>query len=129
MEETCLCFELSAPAEPSGKPNRTARRLAKENRMLRRTCAACLAVTFASLAWYAWDGWQTRKSYDLLKSSTQLAAQSAEQRAESYRATADLLQSRLDEAEQSAAEYQAAAEDLQRQLDAVTAAYTEGAEQ
>ena len=45
------------------------------------------------------------------------------------RATADLLQSRLDEAEQRASEYQAAAEDLQRQLKAVTATYTEGAEE
>lgn len=129
MEETCLCFELPAPAEPSAKPNRTARRLAKENRILRRTCTACLAAMFVSLAWYTWDGWQTRKIYDLLKSSTQLAAQSAEQRAEGYRVAANLLQNRLDEAERRAAEYQATAEDLQRQLDAVTAAYMEGAEQ
>lgn len=129
MEATCLCFELPAPAEPSAKPNRAARRLAKENRILRRTCAACLAVMFASLAWYAWDGWQTRKTYDLLKTSTRQTAQAAEQRAQDYRAEADRLQCRLDEANQRADEYQAAAEDLQRQLDAATAAYMEGAEQ
>lgn len=129
MEATCLCFELPAPAEPSAKPNRAARRLAKENRILRRTCAACLAVMFVSLAWYTWDGWQARKTYDLLKASAQQTAQAAEQRAQGYRATADLLQSRLDEAEQRASEYQAAAEDLQRQLKAVTATYTEGTEE
>ena len=125
MEATCLCFELPAPAEPTAKPNRAARRLAKENRILRRTCAACLAVMFASLAWYAWDGWQTRKTYDLLKTSARQTAQAAEQRAQDYRAEADRLQCQLDGANQRASEYQAAAEDLQRQLDA----YTEGAEQ
>lgn len=129
MEATCLCFELPAPADPTAKPNRTARRLAKENRILRRTCAACLAVMFASLAWYAWDGWQTRKTYDLLKSSARQTAQAAEQRAQDYRAEADRLQCQLDGAEQRASEYQAAAEDLQRQLDALTATYMEGAEQ
>lgn len=129
METICLHFELPAPAEPVAEPNRTARRLARENRILRRTCAACLAAMFAALAWYAWDGLQTRKTYDLLKASAQQTAQAAEQRAQGYRATADLLQSRLDEAEQRASEYQAAAEDLQRQLKAVTATYTEGAEE
>lgn len=128
MEATCLCFELPAPAEPSAKPNRAARRLAKENKILRRTCAACLAVMLASLAWYAWDGWQTRKTYDLLKTSARQTAQAAEQRAQDYRAEADRLQCQLDGANQRASEYQAAAEDLQRQLDAVTAAYMEGAE-
>lgn len=129
MEATCLCFVLPAPAEPTAKPNRTARRLAKENRILRRTCAACLAVMFASLAWYAWDGRQTRKTYDLLKTSARQTAQAAEQRAQDYRAEADRLQCQLAGAEQRASEYKAAAEDLQRQLDAVTAAYMEGAEQ
>lgn len=125
MEATCLCFELPAPAEPTAKPNRAARRLAKENKILRRTCAACLAAMFVSLAWYAWDGWQTRKTYDLLKTSARQTAQAAEQRAQDYRAEADRLQCQLDGANQRASEYQAAAEDLQRQLDA----YTEGAEQ
>lgn len=129
METICLHFELPAPAEPMAEPNRAARRLARENRILRRTCAACLAVMFAALAWYAWDGLRTRKTYDLLKTSARQTAQAAEQRAQGYRATADLLQSRLDEAEQRASEYQAAAEDLQRQLKAVTATYTEGAEE
>lgn len=129
METICLRFELPAPAEPVAEPNRTARRLARENRILRRTCAACLVTMFASLAWYTWDGWQARKTYDLLKASAQQTAQATEQRAQGYRATADLLQSRLDEAEQRASEYQAAAEDLQRQLKAVTATYTEGAEE
>ena len=69
METICLHFELPAPAEPVAEPNRTARRLARENRILRRTCAACLAVMFAALAWYAWDGLRTRKTYDLLKTS------------------------------------------------------------
>ena len=103
METICLHFELPAPAEPVAEPNRTARRLARENRILRRTCAACLAAMFAALAWYAWDGLQTRKTYDLLKTSARQTAQAAEQRAQ--------------------------AEDLQRQLDAVTAAYMEGTEQ
>lgn len=125
METTCLCFELVAPAEPTTKPNRTARRLAKENKILRRTCAACLAAMLVSLAWYAWDGQQTRKTYDLLKTSAWQTAQAAEQRAQDYRAEADRLQCQLDSAEQRASEYQAAAEDLQRQLDA----YMEGAEQ
>lgn len=122
METICLHFELPAPAEPMAEPNRTTRRLARENRILRRTCAACLIAMFASLAWYTWDGWQARKTYDLLKAS-------AQQTAQGYRATADLLQSQLDEAEQRASEYQAAAEDLQRQLKAVTATYTEGTEE
>ena len=122
METICLQFELPAQAEPTAKPNRAARRLARENRILRRTCAACLIAMFASLAWYTWDGWQARKTYDLLKAS-------AQQTAQGYRATADLLQSQLDEAEQRASEYQAAAEDLQRQLKAVTATYTEGTEE
>lgn len=126
METTYLNFELHAPA---AKADNAAQRLAKENRILRRVSTACLAVAFASLAWYTWDGWQARKTYDLLKASAQQTAQAAEQRAQGYRATADLLQSRLDEAEQRASEYQAAAEDLQRQLEAATAAYAEGAEE
>ncbi len=129
METICLQFELPAPAESTAKPNRAARRMVKENRILRRICVTCLVAMFASLAWYTWDGWQARKTYDLLKASAQQTAQAAEQRAQGYRATADLLQSRLDEAEQRASEYQAAAEDLQRQLKAVTATYTEGAEE
>lgn len=92
METICLHFELPAPAEPMAEPNRTARRLARENRILRRTCAACLAVMFAALAWYAWDGLQTRKTYDLLKTSARQTAQAAEQRAQDYRAEADRLQ-------------------------------------
>ena len=77
METICLHFELPAPAEPMAEPNRTARRLARENRILRRTCAACLAAMFAALAWYAWDGLQTRKTYDLLKTSARQTAQAA----------------------------------------------------
>ena len=56
METICLQFELPAPAEPMAEPNRAARRLAKENRILRRTCVTCLIAMFASLAWYTWDG-------------------------------------------------------------------------
>ena len=129
METICLYFELPAPAEPTAKPNRAERRLAKENRILRRTCAACLAAMFAALAWYAWDGQQTRKTYDLLKTSARQTTRAAEQRAQDYRAEADRLQCRLDEANQRADEYRAEAEDLQRQLNAVTAAYMEGTEQ
>lgn len=129
METICLCFELPAPAEPTAKPNRAAQRLAKENRILRRTFAACLAAMFAALAWYAWDGQQTRKTYDLLKTSARQTAQAAEQRAQDYRAEADRLQCQLDGANERADEYQAEAEDLQRQLDAVTAAYMRGTEQ
>lgn len=129
METICLHFELPAPAEPMAEPNRTARRLARENRILRRTCAACLAVMFAALAWYAWDGLRTRKTYDLLKTSARQTAQAAEQRAQDYRAEADRLQCQLDGANRRADEYQTEAEDLQRQLDAVTAAYMEGTEQ
>ena len=121
METICLHFELPAPAEPMAEPNRTARRLARENRILRRTCAACLAAMFAAL--------QTRKTYDLLKTSARQTAQAAEQRAQDYRAEADRLQCQLDGANQRADEYQTEAEDLQRQLDAVTAAYMEGTEQ
>ena len=129
METICLHFELPAPAEPMAEPNRTARRLARENRILRRACAACLAAMFAALAWYAWDGLQTRKTYDLLKTSARQTAQAAEQRAQDYRAEVDRLQCQLDGANQRADEYQTEAEDLQRQLDAVTAAYMEGTEQ
>lgn len=129
METICLHFELPAPAEPMAEPNRTARRLARENRILRRACAACLAAMFAALAWYAWDGLQTRKTYDLLKTSARQTAQAAEQRAQDYRSEADRLQCQLDGANQRADEYQTEAEDLQRQLDAVTAAYMEGTEQ
>ena len=96
METICLHFELRAPAEPMAEPNRTARRLARENRILRRTCAACLAAMFAALAWYTWDGLQARKTYDLLKTSARQTAQAAEQRAQDYRAEADRLQCQLD---------------------------------
>ena len=126
METICLHFELPATAEPMAEPNRTARRLARENRILRRTCAACLAAMFAALAW---DGWQTHKTYDLLKTSARQTAQAAEQRAQDYRAEAERLQCQLDGANQRADEYQTEAEDLQRRLDAVTAAYMEGTEQ
>lgn len=110
-----ITVHASAKRNPAGrKPTKTARRLARENRILRRTCAACLAAMFAALAWYAWDGWQTRKTYDLLKASTQLTAQAAEQRAQDYRAAADRLQCQLDEAEQRA-------DTLQQELDALRA--------
>lgn len=114
METICLHFELLAPAEPMAEPNRTARRLAKENRILRRTCAACLAAMFAALAWYAWDGLQTRKTYDLLKTSARQTAQAAEQRAKGYQTAANLLQNQLDEAELRA-------DTLQQELDALRA--------
>lgn len=114
METICLHFELPAPAEPMAEPNRTARRLARENRILRRTCAACLAAMFAALAWYAWDGLQTRKTYDLLKTSARQTAQAAEQRAKGYQTAANLLQNQLDEAELRA-------DTLQQELDALRA--------
>lgn len=114
METICLHFELPAPAEPMAEPNRTARRLARENRILRRTCAACLAAMFAALAWYAWDGLQTRKTYDLLKTSARQTAQAAEQRAKNYQTAANLLQNQLDEAELRA-------DTLQQELDALRA--------
>lgn len=114
METICLHFELPAPAEPMAEPNRTARRLARENRILRRACAACLAAMFAALAWYAWDGLQTRKTYDLLKTSARQTAQAAEQRAKGYQTAANLLQNQLDEAELRA-------DTLQQELDALRA--------
>lgn len=117
METSSIYITVPANTKrsPAGRnPTKTARRLARENRILRRTCAACLAAMFTALAWYAWDGWQTRKTYDLLKTSAQLTAQSAEQRAEGYRAAANLLQNQLDEAELRA-------DTLQQELDALRA--------
>ena len=52
--------------------------MVKENRILRRICVTCLVAMFASLAWYTWDGWQARKTYDLLKASAQQTAQAAQ---------------------------------------------------